>query len=1415
MNAVLLILTALWLLAFPLRLAGYSHGEHRIRFNRITIEDGLSQSVVFCIKQDRKGFMWFTTQDGLNRYDGYRFHIYRPDPTNPYTISHDNSTMLLEDHRGQIWIGTRGGGLNRYDYATDRFIRYLHDPYNSNSLCNNQINALCEDARGTIWIGTNGGLNSLDSTTGEFTLFRHEPGIPSSLGDDEILALCEDHRGVLWVGTGNKGVSRRDGKTGRFTHFMKKKGDPYCLSDNRVNYIYEDNHGILWIGTEEGGLNRFDRESDRFIHYKNNPAKPGSLSDNCVLAIYEDRHGVLWVGTEEGGLNRFDRETETFIHYRHDPKDPDSLSNSRAQAICEDHSGILWVGTWVGLNQYNRSIEQFSHFHNDPYDPTSLSNNNVMPMIEDQRGVIWIGTKGGGVNRFDYDNKKFVRYMHDPDDSNSLSHNHVFAISEDHEGYLWIGTEGGGLNRLSQDRRTFKHYKHDPAKPGGLNNNVVMYVLEGQKFDLWIATRGGGLNRLDRKREKWSYYKHDLRVPDSLGHNDIFTLFEDRSGILWVGTWGGGLNRFHRETGTFTRYQHNPALPFSIPHNDILCVYEDPDEAGQYLWIATGGGGISRFDRLSKQFHTYTIKDGLASNATYSILEDEKGNFWISSNNGLSRFNRKTAQFKNYYAKNGLQSNEFNSWAYLKRKNGEMLFGGINGLNAFFPQSIRHNPHVPPVVITDFQVFNKSVPVGERTADGDPAILKKSVMESEEIELSYKQRVFSFEFAALDYVAPEKNRYAYKMEGFEAEWNYVRDRRFATYTNLPAGEYIFRVKGSNNDGVWNETGTAIKIKIIPPFYQSMWFIALATILLVALAYGFYRYRLGLLRIRTKILETKVRERTADLTHEIGIRKQVESELKTAKEAAEAANLAKSQFVANMSHEIRTPMNAVIGLANLVIQNDLPDETRQYLLLIKSSADQLLNLLNNILDFSKIEAGQVDLESIPFDLRVAMETVTGMLTPRVEEKGLDFNLYIHPDVPTALTGDPGRLNQVLTNLLGNAVKFTEQGEITLEVLLKEKNDEAAMLHFLVKDTGIGIPLERQGAVFDHFTQADSSTTRKFGGSGLGLTIARQLVTMMNGEVWADSSPGQGSTFQFTARFPIQAYIPVEPPSLPENFRGLNVLVVESNATKRSILKDMLTSFGCNPTLLEDGNTVIESIEDEDDCPSFQLVIAGDQLPQMEGKEFIEQIRQKEAMQKIPVILLTSIKKSKSLNHLERSGSIWIVTRPVKQGELFDTVMDAMGWRRALSVMMDSGRKDTSNRERMVEELTGIKDRIRILLVEDNPINQKVVMAILARTGICIDVANDGFKALEALDYKSYNIVLMDVQMPNMDGLTATEEIRRRKNLDKLPIIAMTAHAMKGDKEKCLAAGMNEYLPKPVEADDLFNMLHKWLIRNNPR
>jgi signal transduction histidine kinase/streptogramin lyase len=815
-----------------------------IRFESISTEQGLSQSAIHAVLQDQQGFLWFGTEEGLDKYDGYEFTVYKHDPDDANSLSDNTIYSLYQDRDGGLWIGT-SMGIDRLDPKTNTFVHYDSDRTGPPGISGLTVSTIFQDRSGMLWIGTDGGgLAVLDLAANHFTMYQHSAEDPQSLPDNSIESIYEDQSGALWIGTA-KGLVLFDRTTGKFSLPFRPTapGAPF-LGTIPVYAIYQDNRGTLWIGTQNG-LFEWNQSGDQWIAYRHDLNDPNSLGDDTVTCILEDSQGALWIGTRTG-LDQFDRTRNLFLHSVHNPNDPYSLTSNSIRSLYEDRSGVLWIGTSGGLNKYARSAQKFALYRSNPGLPDSLSDNNVWAVAEDHLGTLWVGTFFSGLNRMDRTSGAVTVYQNNPADPTSLSNNEIRAILEDHKGNLWIGMERGGLDRFDPQIGTFVHYRNDSADPNSLSDNDVFSIYEDHTGALWIGTQRGGLNRLDPSTGVFTRFLHDAGNPFSLSDNDVRAIEEDHTGVVWVGT-NGGINLWNRAANQFTVFRHDPNDPSTLSNDMVSCLFEDSNGT---VWIGTFGGGLNRFDRATLSFSHFNSKNGLPDDTIYGILADPNGALWLSTNKGLSKFDPKAKTFRNYDTRDGLQGDQFNPGAFFQGRDGEMFFGGLKGLNAFYPGQVSDNPVPPPVVITVFQKFNRTI--------------QTDLAPDEQLQLSYQDNFISFEFAALDYNAPEKNRYAYQMVGVDKDWVYAGTRRYASYTNLPGGDYIFRVKASNNDGVWNTEGTAIRIHVTPPFWQTWWFLGMVGLTVISGAVGGYRLRVNAIEARNRELTLRVEQRTHEL-----------------------------------------------------------------------------------------------------------------------------------------------------------------------------------------------------------------------------------------------------------------------------------------------------------------------------------------------------------------------------------------------------------------------------------------------------------------------------------------------------------------------------------------------------------------------
>ena len=793
-----------------------------ISFTRFSPSDGLSQIRVSEMVQDNEGFMWFGTEYGLNRYDGYSFKVFAHDPRNPNSLSGAFIDALFKDRSGALWVSS-GQFLNRFDLLTETFRRFPIQ----------MVNHISQDRAGKLWLATGRGLYSLEESTGEVHQFTHDPSDPSSLASNDIKWSGEDRESGFWVAN-SEGLDKFDCQTGKVTLHIPLHEPLHEFG------FYEDSRGVFWIFHVSGeGLAVLDRENSTLTQYSFHDLPPSSSAITGVKALLEDRNGNLWIGTQGNGLLRFDREHNRFIAYRHNVADPESLAEDSVNALYEDREGNIWAALGAqGLNRFSVRPLPFQKLPYDARRPYQKGETMVNAITGDRRGILWTSTREA-LNRIDLKTGEHRNYQI----------NDVVSLAVGRKGILWAGTYNDGLSRLDPQTGRFKVYRHNPTDPGSLSNDIVARLLVDHSGTLWVATYDG-LNRFDTSTERFTTYKLDPKRKDLL----YIELVEDRRGMLWLGTHSEGLQRFDPRTGQFTAYAHEETRSDSLSDDRVNSILIDRSGG---MWVGTQNG-LDRFNASTSTFTPYTTQDGLAGNAVSCILEDDSGDLWIGTNNGISRFRPSTETFKNFSSADGLPGLDLTGWgACYKDPSGKMFFGGFSGGTAFFPEQVRGNTYSPPVVLTDFRLFGNSVGIGGHSP------LSKPISYTSEITLSNKQDVFGLTFAALSYSDPAGNRYRYKLEGLDREWTEAgSDRRSATYTTLPTGNYIFRVQGATSSGAYAEPGLALRIKVLPPWWSTWWFRTAFVVLLLIFITGAYNYRLRQLAQHFNArLEDRVRERT--------------------------------------------------------------------------------------------------------------------------------------------------------------------------------------------------------------------------------------------------------------------------------------------------------------------------------------------------------------------------------------------------------------------------------------------------------------------------------------------------------------------------------------------------------------------------
>jgi diguanylate cyclase (GGDEF)-like protein len=828
-----------------------------MRFDHVSLDEGLSQSNVFTILQDSQGLMWFGTENGLNSYNGYEFTHYRQERGNPAALGSDFIYEIVEDADGNLWIATNGGGLARMDAKDRSIVSYRHQPGDKSTISSNVIRALLLNADGSLWLGTRGGgLDLLDPATGKVTHHAFAEAGDDSGSPNEIFELHAGNDGRLWIGS-NRGLARLDRQSGEVITYRHDASNPTSLSDDRVRAIFEDSAGRLWVGTYGGGLNRLDPAKQSFVRYQHDAGNSRSIASNRVTSIFEDAANRLWVGTS-GGLNIVDYKTGSFSRFQHDNTDRSSLSDDDITALYQDRGGMLWVGTrYRGLSKWNPDTWAFGLDTAKTIVAGAERQPNVTSFVTDDRGMLWVGTFGDGLNVMRGNNGEVTRYRNDPDVAGGLSDNRVMSLLRDSYGDIWIGTMTGGVNRLNPASGKIDVFRHIADDPTSLSADGIMALYEDSLGRIWVGTFGGGISRYDRRSGEFQRYQADKTNDGALSSNRVTSFAEDTSGRMWVGTDAGGLNLYDPKTDRFHTFRHDPEDPQSLAADTVYAI--NIDKTGT-VWVGTRGGGLDRVHGSASApakilFENFSQSDGLANDVIYGIQFDNNGHLWLSTNYGISRLNPETRSVRNLHRKDGLQSEEFNFGAHYRSANGELFFGGHNGFNSFQPDALPIRSEAPPLMLTG--VYNGNEPLRAEPPSGT----------DDGIELNHNDDSVSFEFAALDYASPAHNSYRYKLEGFDRDWIDLGNRRRITYTDLNDGKYILRVQAANSAGVWNEAGLALPVRVKPAPWDTWWaylgYAAMVLQLGLALWLG-HRRRIRREEEYSQQLEFEVRHRTQSL-----------------------------------------------------------------------------------------------------------------------------------------------------------------------------------------------------------------------------------------------------------------------------------------------------------------------------------------------------------------------------------------------------------------------------------------------------------------------------------------------------------------------------------------------------------------------
>ena len=1039
-----------------------TNDDKNINFKRITVEDGLSQTSVEYLFQDSKGYMWIGTIDGLNRYNGSRFEVFRYSKDKPNSISGNYISAIAEDDEGNIWVGT-SRGLNRINTHTSEIITYLPG-VNGCNLSNYNITEILIDSKGDIYIATEDGLNLYNEEDDNFIRLYNSVDKKNSLSSQFVYSIVEDNYGNYWIGTDN-GLNKIENNSQKIIKYYSDGGDN-SINDNFIFKLYADNLDNLWIGTYNGGLNKLDLKTNKIEKFENDPNDDTSIAGNFIRYILRDSRNELWIATNNG-LSRLNEEENKFINYKSKIYDPQSIVSNNVLSLFEDKSGAIWVGTYDGISLFNPQ-NSFKNYKNDPFNTNSLSENMMAGIYEDDEGLLWVGTVNEGLNLIDRKSGNITKFK-SSDDEDSLSNNHIRDIVGI-QNEIWIATEFG-LNKYDKLTKKFTRYYNEDNENSLLYNDVRTLYIDNEGI-LWIGTRDG-LCTFDRKNTFKSY--EDIFIKNGITENVFSDIIQDKDGIIWIASaLDGGLIRLNKNTNEIKSYRNNEEDRYSISFNALKTIAID---SKNNIWIGSQFG-LNKFDRSTEKFHRYTEDSGLSNNFIYGILIDNEDNPWMSTNYGISKFDIKNDKFVDYNVTDGLQSNEFNGYSYFKSKSGEMFFGGINGLTYFYPNQLEEKKFSPNVVID-------SIYSGE-----------KEILDISNIKIGYKNSNIQFNFFMPDYRNVSKIQYAYKLDGLDENWIFSDDRNYVSYTNLESGVYKFQVVARNSSGDWSKV-TTVSFKVgMKPWQTPLAYVMYA--LIVSLV-------LYIIWNRVKILDSLVEQRTHELNSKLKENKELYDKLIKNEKY-------KNNYFVNLSHELRTPLNVIISTQQLITKlneedKDIPKEKiLYYMSTLRRNSDRLLKLINNIIDTSKIESGSYKLIIEKHDIVYLVEEIVLSMKDFIEANGIE--LVIDPDVEEKIIEcDGSEIEKCIVNLVGNAVKFTPRGG-KIEVRIVDLNNKVKIS---VKDSGIGIEKKYHDAIFDRFGQAYNDVSEEHGGSGLGLTVTKQLVTLHNGRIFVKSEPGHGSEF----------------------------------------------------------------------------------------------------------------------------------------------------------------------------------------------------------------------------------------------------------------------------------------------------------------
>lgn len=1165
----------------------------KIFFRHYTVSDGLCANTIWDIEQDDQGYMWFGTKYGLSRFDGYNFKSFQYQKGVKESLGNNFIRKIFRYDSKNFWIGT-DEGIYIFNLETEKF--RLFKP-----LQNFFINDIIRSKTGEIWIATKEkGVYCFSTQNNKLKRFSIASSV--KISSNEVSRIIQDDAGDIWIGTYGNGIDVLNPKTNQVRHYSSSSKGAQ-LSSNVILDLYKDTNGDIWIGTMAGGLNLWNKRSNSFTVYQKSSGN--SISDNIVRTIYEPKPGFIYLGTEKG-LNVFDRKNNRFTVYQNKNNDPFSINDDAVYNIFKDKEGGIWVGTYFGgLNYYHEGSSGFEFYYPSGV-KNSLSGNAVSSFLETRPGQIWIGTEDGGLNFFNQMDKTFKKFPFSAA-QDTLSYHNIHALYEDRSGNIWIGMYTGGVNVLNPSTGKIKRYKNDPYNSSSLSDNSVYSIDEDREGRIWISTISG-LNLYDQKNDRFIRIKGK-----NLDKSCIYQVYQDLDNVVWIATYDNGLIRMD-QNGHLTQYAYSRKAG-SISSNKVICMLDD--ENGN-LWLGTDGSGLNVLNKKTGEFSTFQDENWIKSAVVYGIIKDNYGKMWFSTNNGIFEFDPKSKTKRGFGKWDNLQSQQYNYKAYYKDSTGKLYFGGINGFNAFFPDEVQAGSIAPKVSFTNFQLFNKDLDLNDENSP-----LKRSINYTHEVVLDHNQSVLSIEYASLSFIAPNKLQYAFKMEGFDKSWNNVGSQRKATYTNLPAGEYHFKVKVIDDMGANTGQVSSIKIKILPPFYKTLPAYALYFIVLVFGIFWLRRYIYAKERRRNEIKLERLKNKS-----EQDFYKQ------------------KIEFFTAMAHEIRTPLSLIIApLEKLLSSKEKDPESMDQLQVMEENSDRLLTLVNQLLDFRRIESDIFEIHPEPIELVYLVNSIHDRFSPIAIKRGLEFSV-VSQFKKLDLNADPEALMKILSNLLINAFKFARKKlEIKInELYIADSGEE--MISISVEDDGIGIPDAQLDSIFKKFFKVSTPEHQysNLGGTGIGLALAKSLSEKHGGEL--DVKSEEGIRTIFTVLIPL---LKIEPGPIVD-FQGINeehegkqtVLVVEDDPSLLDFLSKSFAAEGYHILRSKNGKEALKQLDNH----HVDLVISDVMMPVMDGIELCKIIKNNIDYSHLPVVLLTAKTNSDAEIQGLESGADAYIPKPFK-------------------------------------------------------------------------------------------------------------------------------------------------------------------------